>query len=133
MFGNQNSSNKSKKKNGFGFFENNDFFGGSGSGFSQFSSNFSSSSGGSGTSIRKSTIIKNGEKVERTETTTINSNGEKVTKVTEEITDNNGNVRRETKTIGGYGPSNPLLETNSSSIQYDARYKSGTRSKHSNK
>jgi len=51
-------------------------------------------SGGSGaagsTTIKKSTLISNGERIMRTEKTTIDRNGRRVTEVTEEKDDGSG-------------------------------------------
>lgn len=54
-----------------GGFDDDDFFGSSGGGFS-----------GGGTSIKSSTIIKNGEKITKTEKTYFDSNGNKKTEIT---------------------------------------------------
>lgn len=113
IFGNKGKSGKGKdkkKKEKFGMFgDDDDFF--SGGGVQQFSSNFSSSGGQSGTSTSKTTIIKNGQKIERTETTTVKPNGERITKITEQVIDNMGNVHNNTKTLGGGGSNyNPMLE-----------------------
>ena len=55
---------------GMGGFDDDDFFGGSGGGFS------------GGTSIKTSTVIKNGERITKTEKSYIDSNGNKKTEIT---------------------------------------------------
>ena len=115
LFGHKGKSGKSgnqNKKANFKMFEDeNDFLSG-GNRFQQFSSNFRSSGGQSGISTSKTTIIKNGQKIERTETTTVKPNGEKITKITEQIIDNMGNVHRDTTTLLGdnYTYSHQMLE-----------------------
>ncbi len=56
---------------GFGGFDDDDFFGSSGGGFS-----------GGGTSIKTSTVIKNGEWITKTEKTYFDDKGNKKTEVT---------------------------------------------------
>jgi curved DNA-binding protein CbpA len=96
---------------GFGGFgkKDKDLFGGFGN--MGFGGDFESMGGGMGSCVSSSssTVIKDGKKVKKTETTTIDSKGNKTVKVIEEVTDKNGNVTKKeqikTLTDGSYSES----------------------------